>query len=213
MPLETIWFTFEIEFFDADSLTDRIPADDEREARATIRRVYPNARVVRLVEVERKENYFARFDPMTANRRIAGKASKAHENAIISFLCPHCEHRIETRQAKESAPEKCPQCGWRYENRPINRTLTVIAPLELARESEAPVAKAVTGDLDGVPWFEVLDISPEANIRAIRSAYLNLIRLYHPDKVSHLGADLIGFAEARTASLNRALKEALRARG
>ncbi|MGF1451990.1 MAG: DnaJ domain-containing protein [Opitutales bacterium] len=217
MPLETIWYTFEIEFLDADPLQDKIPADSEREARETIQRVYPEARVVKLLDVERRENYFARFDPTTASRKIgsgkSGKTPKAEGMpTTLDFTCPKCGRRIETQARKTATLERCPHCGWAYENRPATTNLTVIAPTELADTPPTTDPLPTTEDLEGVPWFDVLEISPTANLKQIRSAYLDLIRQYHPDKVSHLGPALVRLAEARTAALNRALKDGLRAR-
>ena len=218
MPLETIWFTFEIEFFDADPLIDRIPADSEREARDTIRRVYPAARVVRLKNVERKENYFARFDPATANRKISLKPRKsaatpvaepivAPEPVVLAITCPACSRPLRPSRSAVPVEEACPGCGWRFEVRPVAPTHTVIAPLDKPEPS-----LSMLPELAKAPWFEVLETAPDATLREIRSAYLDLVRQYHPDKVSHLGKGLIAYAEARTAALNSALQAALRAR-
>jgi hypothetical protein len=61
-------------------------------------------------------------------------------------------------------------------------------------------------------WWDVLDVSPDANTSDIRGSYLRKMRQYHPDRVAGLAPELIELAERRTKSLNGAYAEALSAR-
>jgi len=54
---------------------------------------------------------------------------------------------------------------------------------------------AALPDPDAKQWFEVLNVSPNANNQEIRNAYLQLVRQYHPDH----GGDAILFDQVQKA--------------
>lgn len=58
-------------------------------------------------------------------------------------------------------------------------------------------------------WNEILGVPYTADEEEIRAAYKNLIKQYHPDKVSHLGDDIKSVAEAKTKEINKAFSEAI----
>lgn len=60
------------------------------------------------------------------------------------------------------------------------------------------------------PW-RVLGLSPGATPQAIRSAFHEQVKLYHPDRVAHLGIVLQEIAERKTKDITRAY-EILRGR-
>jgi DnaJ like chaperone protein len=45
------------------------------------------------------------------------------------------------------------------------------------------------------PWHEVLEVSPNATLDQIKTAYRQKISLYHPDRVAGLGQELRELAE------------------
>ena len=47
-----------------------------------------------------------------------------------------------------------------------------------------------------------LGLEEEATFEHVRSAYRELVKGYHPDKVAHLGPDLRRLAEAKTKEIN-----------
>ena len=53
------------------------------------------------------------------------------------------------------------------------------------------------------PW-RVLGLSPGATPQAIQNAFREQAKLYHPDRVAHLGIELQEIAERKTKDLNRA---------
>jgi len=59
-------------------------------------------------------------------------------------------------------------------------------------------------------WWEVLEVDPKAGPDDIRRAYLRKMRMYHPDRVTGLAAELIELSESRTRELNLAFEESKR---
>lgn len=55
--------------------------------------------------------------------------------------------------------------------------------------------------------YEVLGVSPQASQEEVRRAYQKLVQQYHPDQVSHLGAELREVAERRTKEINAAYNQ------
>lgn len=72
------------------------------------------------------------------------------------------------------------------------------AEAEPQRQSQAPSI-----------WHEVLQVSPTADIEAIRRAYKGLMSQYHPDKVASLGPELRELCERKTKEINAAYDRAM----
>jgi len=60
--------------------------------------------------------------------------------------------------------------------------------------------------------YAVLGLSRNASVREIKNAYKQLASQYHPDKVSHLGEELIRFAEQKFSEINGAYHDIRRSR-
>jgi hypothetical protein len=56
-------------------------------------------------------------------------------------------------------------------------------------------------------WYEILKVKPDASLEEIHSAYIELIRQYHPDLVASLAPEYMVIAERETKILNAAFKE------
>jgi DnaJ like chaperone protein len=54
--------------------------------------------------------------------------------------------------------------------------------------------------------FAVLGIQPTEDLSAIKRAYREMLMQYHPDKVSHLGADLRRLADEKTKAIVSSLQ-------
>lgn len=76
------------------------------------------------------------------------------------------------------------------------------------KESAAPTPPAPSQPTKR-PWFEVLNVAPDASREQIVDAYRRLIREYHPDRVMDMGAEFRELAERRAAEINVAYAEAL----
>lgn len=58
------------------------------------------------------------------------------------------------------------------------------------------------------PWYEVLEIGPAASAEEIRSAYLALVRAWHPDRFASV-PEMAARAEERLKEINAAYEDAL----
>jgi DnaJ-domain-containing protein 1 len=54
--------------------------------------------------------------------------------------------------------------------------------------------------------LRALDLGEDAEFEDVRQAYREHVKLYHPDKVAHLGPDLKKVAEAKTKEFNAAYR-------
>ncbi len=52
--------------------------------------------------------------------------------------------------------------------------------------------------------YKILKISPNASITEVKVAYKKMAKKYHPDKVSHLGEDMVKIAEEKFKAINNA---------
>ncbi len=66
---------------------------------------------------------------------------------------------------------------------------------------------------DAGAFYKILEVTPEATDEEIKHAYKKLALLYHPDKVSHLGPDLVKAAEEKFKIINEAYSSIRRERG
>jgi uncharacterized membrane protein YhaH (DUF805 family) len=62
-------------------------------------------------------------------------------------------------------------------------------------------------------WYQVLQVSPNADNEVIKAAYKSLIAKYHPDRVAQLGDEIKAVAERRAREINQAYETAKRVRG
>lgn len=62
-------------------------------------------------------------------------------------------------------------------------------------------------------WYDILNVSPNADAQEIRRAYQKLMSQYHPDKVASLGPELRELCERKTKDINAAYDRAMAERG
>jgi hypothetical protein len=213
MAAETTWYHYEVTLDGADPIAEKVPANTQAEARLKLARIYPGARTVRFVRKERKASVTGGFDPTRANRRVrSAKAASSPLEGLGRFPCPVCEQAVTHVLSEQTQRISCPSCQTELTLTPATGGLHYVAfAVEVPVQQTTSAASA--GPATPPDWQTVFGLSAEATKKDIRAAYLELIKAYHPDRVSHLGPELVAFAEAKTAELNEALKLALKARG
>jgi hypothetical protein len=101
-----------------------------------------------------------------------------------SRICNECQIRVDTEEAKAQERER--QEGER-------RT----------RSDKNSEHEHAAGE-NGFDPYRVLRITRGASKEEIKAAYFNLIKQYHPDKVSHLGQEFQKLADEKAQLINRA---------
>jgi hypothetical protein len=130
--------------------------------------------------------------------------------ATIVFL-------IGAAMYKYALSNRCCYCKTRTENdsRICNECQTRLDVEEAkARERERQGRERTGADKNsereqaagenGFDPYQVLNITTRASKEEIKAAYFNLIKQYHPDKVSHLGQEFQKLADEKAQLINRA---------
>ena len=107
--------------------------------------------------------------------------------------------------------ERCPVCGARKSS--AARMCNSCQLQANAKQTRAPSAQqqpnsgqdgSGEGRDSSFNPYEVLGVSQGASKDQIRSAYVDLMARYHPDKVAHLGLEFQAIAKEKTLAINRA---------
>ncbi|HSE84599.1 MAG TPA: J domain-containing protein, partial [Candidatus Binatia bacterium] len=101
-----------------------------------------------------------------------------------SRICNECQIRLDTEKAEARERER------------QERERRTGADKNSEREHAA-------GE-NGFDPYQVLRIPTGASKEEIKAAYFNLIKQYHPDKVSHLGQEFQKLADEKAQLINRA---------
>jgi hypothetical protein len=101
-----------------------------------------------------------------------------------SRICNECQIRLDTEKAKAQERER------------QERERRTGADKNSERERAA-------GE-NGFDPYQILRITTGASKEEIKAAYFNLIKQYHPDKVSHLGQEFQKLADEKAQLINRA---------
>jgi DNA-directed RNA polymerase subunit RPC12/RpoP len=124
-----------------------------------------------------------------------------------SFACVACG--VSVRLPLREAHYRCPKCKSKY-----NVVRVSTAPLAFllipervasSRASQAPDGKRnISPQVRAA--FALFGLEEAVTLERIRQAYREAVSLYHPDKVSHLGAELKQLAEEKTKRFNSAFR-------
>jgi DnaJ domain len=101
-----------------------------------------------------------------------------------SRICNECQARLDTEKAKSRESETHEQ---------ERRT----------RRDENSERERAAGE-NGFDPYQVLRVTRGASKEEIKAAYFDLIKQYHPDKVSHLGQEFQKLADEKAQLINRA---------
>jgi len=75
-----------------------------------------------------------------------------------------------------------------------------------SRQQEKASAEKNARKAESFDPYEVLGVKPNASPLEIKSSYRNQMKLYHPDRVAHLGEALRELANRRTQDIQRAFE-------
>ena len=101
-----------------------------------------------------------------------------------SRICNECQIRLDTEEAKAQERERQER--------------------ERDTRSDKNSEREHAAGENGFDPYQVLRITTGASKEEIKAAYFNLIKQYHPDKVSHLGQEFQKLADEKAQLINRA---------
>ncbi len=116
-------------------------------------------------------------------------------------ICDACRRRIDNENAKAQERERQEREA-RKRAEENKRREEERAQGQRKRGEDARPKKPSSGQ--GFDPYEVLQVTRGASKQEIKAAYLELIKQYHPDKVSHLGKEFQEIAKEKTQAINRA---------
>ena len=136
---------------------------------------------------------------------------KHDEVSTASFTCFRCSGSLRIRLSHSEVAYRCPKCR---------------AEFRVTKASESPLVFVVVPDMsrftskasdtstrrkreiprEVLAALSAFGLEEAATFEQVRSAYRELVKGYHPDKVAHLGSDLRRVAEAKTKEINSAYR-------
>jgi DnaJ like chaperone protein len=124
-----------------------------------------------------------------------------------SFACVVCG--VGVRFPLREAHFRCPKCKSEYKVARVSAAplafLLIPERVPTSHASEAPNSKrSVSPQVRAA--FVLFGLEETTTQDRIRQAYRESVSLYHPDKVSHLGAELRQLAEEKTKRFNAAFR-------
>lgn len=141
-----------------------------------------------------------------------GDEDEIHSNnkENLSFLCVVCHRSLRVQMPTGNEIYRCPKCSTTYKtihagNNPI---VFVLEPQETQTKERSSQTHGRARQLpeEVIKALKAFGLTDSATLDEIKSAYREQIKAYHPDKVSHLGAELRAVAEAKTKEFNSAIK-------
>ena len=115
----------------------------------------------------------------------------------LNSICDTCKQRIDYEKAKA-------------QQREIQERKAKIRAEENRRREEEWAQKerrqrqGTRSNKQAPDPYEVLQVTRGASREEIRAAYFNMIKRYHPDKVSHLSKEFQDIAETKAKEINEA---------
>lgn len=159
-------------------------------------------------------------DPSAARWRCleseGGDATPSAEGdaEVLSFACLSCNRKLHLGLPLHHEAYRCPSCNTEYQPVTLAAPKVVFLVVHPTQEANTSARKEQRSGRVVPPHvraaLSTLQLHGHETFEEIRQAYHNVVKGYHPDKVAHLGPDLLRLAEERTKELNNAF-EVLRA--
>ena len=128
-----------------------------------------------------------------------------------SFSCFQCGGSLRIRLPLTDAAFRCPKCRaefgvTRAGDSPLVFVIVPDMSQFTSRASGTSTRRKREIPKDVLVALTALGLEEEATFDHVKSAYRELVKGYHPDKVAHLGPDLRRLAEAKTKEINSAYR-------
>lgn len=123
---------------------------------------------------------------------------------VFTFGCMQCGKNLRIQLADKVASYRCPKCLLEFSVSIANQkplVYVVIPDIRKYTYKNTPKAKLPK---EVMIALKSLDLEGYQNFDEVKRAYRELIKQYHPDKVSGLGIEIKKLAEAKTKEINTA---------
>jgi len=115
----------------------------------------------------------------------------------LNSICDTCKQRIDYEKAKAQLRET-------QERKAKIRAEENRRREEERAQEERRRRQGTWSNGQGFDPYQVLEVSRGASKEEIKAAYHNMIKKYHPDRVSHLGKEFQDIAKEKAQEINRA---------
>jgi hypothetical protein len=126
------------------------------------------------------------------------RMAAAMYNYALSNRCGYCKTRTENET------RICNECQLRLDTEEAEARERERQEREHRTRRDKNSKRECAAGENGFDPYEVLKITRDASKDDIKAAYFNLIKQYHPDKVSHLGQEFQELADEKAQLINRA---------
>jgi DNA-directed RNA polymerase subunit RPC12/RpoP len=128
-----------------------------------------------------------------------------------SFSCFRCGGGLRIRLPRAEAAFRCPKCRAEFRATKAGDSPLVFVVVPdmsqfTSRASDGSPRRKREIPRDVLIALSAFGLEEAATFDQVRSAYRELVKGYHPDKVAHLGPDLRRLAEAKTKEINSAYR-------
>jgi DnaJ-domain-containing protein 1 len=141
--------------------------------------------------------------PFPQTNQQTSSTSANRDNAYRQQQEEYRQREWQREQQKRTSQEKEEQSA-KEDTPPKSKPSPDPKPKQKQKESPPPKPEPKRKRL----WWEVLEVSEDADQATIKKAYRSLIQKYHPDRVSHLGEEFQVIAEEKTKEINGAFDTA-----
>lgn len=136
---------------------------------------------------------------------------KCSEIPIASFDCFRCGGSLRIRLPQTDASFRCPKCRAEFRATKAGDSPLVFVVIPdmsqfTSRASDTSTRREREIPREVLAALSAFGLEAAATFEQVRSAYRELVKSYHPDKVAHLGPDLRRVAEAKTKEINSAYR-------
>lgn len=131
---------------------------------------------------------------------------RRQEDNYFIFSCLFCDKSLRVAFPFKSLRFRCSNCSSKYDihSTKSNSGVYLVVPKLDRNSSYNTPPKKPTIPEEVKKALHLFDLNENASLADLKIAYRKCMAEYHPDKVSHLGADLRKLAEEKTREYNTA---------